>query len=159
MNNYYSDSDNESYCSYENESEYEYEEEQEPDEFPLEDEYDEYDYQEITKKEIPKELPKPVFCPVPVINPWTKKENNVEMINDAPKKSFLEIMKEEEIQKKKEEEEEKRRLYIAQKYRSKSNKKTNERRPHYRSSNGTNNKPAQSLLLSHKFNQKKGLKE
>ena len=168
MNSYQSESDNETYYSYENqESDYEYEEEQEPE---LYDDNEEYydDTQEIVDiktqhLDVFKALDSKSIS-IPKINPWNKlNSDDVENNNTVETKSFLDIMKEEEILKKKRDEiERKRKLAEAQRsHRRNGNKRySNDRRPYQKNTSYNNDRPVQSLLLSHKLNtQKKGLKE
>ena len=171
MNSYQSESDNDTYYSYEdNESEYEYEEEQEEENvmyYDNEEEYYDYSQPEIVDiKTIKPERP-PVSCSVPTINPWTKLKNDENQSSSTEARSFLDIMKEEEILRKERDEAERKRIEkekLNEKYRnskrSGNRRHFNDRRAFPKSSNSSGDRPVQSLLLSHKMNtQKRGLKE
>lgn len=171
MNSYQSESDNDTYYSYEaNESEYESEEENDEDEimcYDPEEEYYDYSQPEIVDIKTAKPNIVPVSCPVPTINPWTKLKIDDKESASVEKKSFLDIIKEEEILKKERDEAERKRIErekLNEKYRnskrSGNRRHFNDRRSFPRSSNSSGDRPVQSLLLSHKMNtQKRGLKE
>lgn len=163
MKSYHSDSDNETYYSYENDEEsyYEYEEDEEPEQvFYLNDDEDEEEdclrENEPTETKQKEGIVKNISCAIPEINPWTKmKQNETELKSVSTPKSFLEIMEEEAALEKKRKEAEEKKKQDALRFR-RPPKKGNEKR--HRNSNfnsNTSNKPAQSLLLSHKMNQKK----
>lgn len=171
MNSYQSDSDNETYYSYENqESDYEYEEEQEPEiYYDNEEEYYD-DTPEIVdiktqRSEVVKSLHSTsTITSIPKVNPWTKL-NDDDNNNSVETKSFLDIIKEEEILKKKRDEMERKRKQVevqrSHRRNGNGNKRySNDRRPYQKNTSSNNDRPVQSLLLSHKLNtQKKGLKE
>ena len=171
MNSYQSESDNDTYYSFEdNESEYEYEEENDEENiicYDPEEEYYDYTEPEIVDIKTVKENIVPVSCPVPTINPWTKLKMEDKEPSSKEVKSFLDIIKEEEILKKERDEAERKRIEkekINEKYRnskrSGNRRHFNDRRSFPRSSNSSGDRPVQSLLLSHKMNtQKRGLKE
>ena len=168
---YQSDSDSDTYYSYENnESEYEYEEEQEEENvmsYDPEDDYYDYSQPEVVDIKTVKEKIIPKSYPAPVINPWTKIKNDEKQSSSTEVKSFLDILKEEEILKKERDEAEMKRKEkekLNEKYRnskrSGNRRHFGDRRSFPKSSNFSNDRPVQSLLLSHKMNtQKRGLKE
>ena len=171
MSSYLTESDNDTYYSYEaNESEYDYEEENDEDEimcYDPEEEYYDYSQPEIVDIKTAKPNIVPVSCPVPTINPWTKLKIEDKEPPSKEVKSFLDIIKEEEILKRERDEAERKRVEkekLNEKYRnskrSGNRRHFNDRRFFPRSSNSSGDKPVQSLLLSHKMNtQKRGLKE
>lgn len=169
MNFYQSDSDNDTYYSYEDqESEYEYPEEEEEEEENVQyyDDEDEYfnDKPEVIDIKTMKveEFRKPTS--IPEINPWTGLKNTTENIPQKETRSFLDIIREEEILKKERDELEikrKEKERINEKYRnskrSSNRRYSNDKRSFQKNSS---DRPVQSLLLSHRINtQKKGLKE
>lgn len=164
MNSYQSDSDNDTYYSYQdNESEYGYEEEEAEDVvcYDHDDEYYDYTQEIVDIKTIkPKIVPK--ACPVPTVNPWTKTKTDQEQFSSKEGKSFLDILKEEEILKKERDEIERKRKekqIMNEKYRnskrSGNRRHFNNRQSFPQSSNLSNDRPVQSLLLSHKMNSRK----
>lgn len=171
MNSYQSESDNDTYYSFEdNETESEYEEENDEENmicYDPEDEYYDYSQPEIVDIKTVKPDIVPVSCPVPTVNPWTKLKNEDKESPSKEVKSFLDIIKEEEILKAERDEAERKRIEkekINEKYRnskrSGNRRHFNDRRSFPRSSNSSSDRPVQSLLLSHKMNtQKRGLKE
>lgn len=161
MESYDSETDNETYYSYDNvESERDFEEEEEPD-YQLENEdeyYDDYhEYVPIDEIKPEKTLKVNLNVGIPEINPWTKKKNSeMNQVTDTPK-SLLDIIKEEEILKKKREENEKRKQKFRKNNTNNTNRRPNDRRPYSNkfSSSTPTDKPVQSLLLAHKLNNQK----